>query len=271
MNPSKSLGMKLGAMIGVALVPGLYWLRHEPAGDSEPATGSASIPGKPNQAVPEGRDNRKSGDKPVSVKALRSFTSDELVAIYESRGAAAAIEAAKGMTGPERASQVLFILTYLARIDPEVVAGELKGAGLDTAHQWHVVNAVMENWKDGKKALEWATSGFTGDLLKTAVGGALRILVRSDPQAALATRKDGFGMYQGPDVSWKTKTVATMENKDFWNWGGQDPEGARKFLETNPEGKGLAELATVVAAGISTKEGPEAAFHWTQTLQGKAE
>lgn len=333
---------------------------------------------------------RKPGGDSASAQVTRSFTSDELVAIYESKGAAAALAAAKGMTGPERASQVVFILTYLARIDPEFAAWELKGAGLDATHQGFVVDEVLSRWKDGKKALEWATSSLTGDLLKKAAGGALRILVRTDPQAALAyldtlpasgsrdqamsdifvkwgecdpkaalkllaenfpadergsatdrvisgwsrahpaeaaawveavqnetlratlvaevarswkskdpdgatawveslpegsakeagkavlqepvmTIECGFGTPNpAPDISWKTKAVATMEDKDFRNWGYQDPEGARKFLETAPEGKDLAELAAIVASGIKIREGPEATFNWAQTLQGEA-
>lgn len=392
MHVSKSFGVKLGAIIGVALALGLFWMFRPPnesGKDSRPSTGNASILAKQDHAESGPANKRTSGSSSVSVKGPQSFTVDELVAIYESRGAAAAIAAAKSMTGHERASQVLFILTYLARIDPEFVASELKEAGLDTVHQGFIVDAVMNDWKDGKKALEWATSNFTGDLLKKAAGGALRILARTDPNAALAyletlsaggsrsqaisdlfvswggcdpkaalkllfdnfpaddrssaiasvisgwtwahpadaaawvwtvqdetlrislvsdlvrswklksaaevtawveslpegpgkeagrkafeetvitTIECGFST-QAPDVSWKTKTVATMEDTDFWNWGSQDPEAARRFLETNPEGKDLAELATVVAAGISTKEGPEAAFDWAQTLQGVA-
>ncbi len=336
-------------------------------------------------------DLRKPGGDPTSVQVPPSFTVDELVAIYQSKGAAAAIAAAESMAGPERASQVVFILTYLARIDPELVAGELKEAGLDMTHQGFIVDAVMNDWKDGKKALAWATSNFTGDLLKKAAGGALRILARTDPDAALAyletlsasgsrrramsdlfiswgacdpkaalkllsenlpkdewasaidsvvtgwsrihpaeaaawveavqdetlraslvsevvrswkskspteatawveslpegpakeagravfqekviVRGDGISTQrpQGPDVSWKTKTVATMEDKDFRNWGYQDPEGARKFLKTAPEGKDLRELAITVAAGMSSKVGPQATFDWAETLQGEA-
>ncbi|MEO5715840.1 MAG: hypothetical protein ABIT37_20340 [Luteolibacter sp.] len=388
MSFPKSLGPQIGVIIGIACAGGLFWKfrpQNEAGKYSKPVTGKASSPAKQDHAE---ADKRKREGRSDSVKTSRSLTSDELVVIYESKGAAAALTAAKGMTGPERASQVVFILTYLARIDPEFVAGELKGAGLNAVHQSHVVDAVLNEWKDGEKALEWAKSGFTGDLLKKAAGGALRILVRTDPQAALAyldtlspggsrlqamadifvpwgecdpkaalkllaenfpadekgsatdwvitgwsrnqpaeaaawvgavqdealrarlvadvarnwkskspteatawveslpegagkqagkavfketviTEECGFGT-SGPDVSWKTKAVATMDDKDFRNWGFQDPEGARKFLETAPEAKDLARLAGTVEIGIATKEGPAAAFDWAQTLQGEA-
>ncbi len=391
MDVSKFPGARFGAIIVVAIALGLTWTFRpldEAGKDSLPSTGNASIPTELDDAGAQEANGRKSGGRSVSANNPKSFTVDELVAIYESKGAAAALAAAKSMTGPERASQVVFILTYLARIDPEFVAGELKDAGLDTTHQGFIVDAVMTNWKDGKKALAWATSNFTGDLLKAAVGGALRILARTDPDAALAyletlpasgsrrqamvdlfvswgecdpkaalkllsgsfpaedrssatasvisgwsrihpaeaaawvetvqdetlrvrwvgevarswkskspteatawveslsegSGKDagkaalkeavisiecGFST-QAPDESWKTKTIATMEDKDFRNWGYQDPEGAKKFLETAPEGKNLGELAIIVAAVMSGKEGPEATFDWAQTLQGEA-
>lgn len=382
----------MSAVIFVAL--GLLWLFRQPnegGRDSRSLTEKSSLPTLQNHTESNRAKTHKAGDRAGSVKVPQSFTVDELVAIYESRGAAAAIAAAKSMTGPKRDSQVVFILTYLARIDPEFVAGELKGAGLGLAHQGFVVDAVMNDWKDGKNALEWATSNFTGDLLKKGVGGALKILVRTDPDAALAyletlpasgsrrqamsdifytwgridpgtalkllsenfpvneraaairrvisgwsqthpadaaawveavqdetlkvglicdvvrswksksaaeatawveslpkeirleadkvialdvvERRDGPFCTEsatGPDASWKTKTVTTMEDKDFRNWGYQDPEGARKFLETAPQGKDLGELATIVAIGMSAKVGPQATFDWAQTLQGEA-
>lgn len=386
---SKSSGAKLAAIPFATLVLALLWLARpndETGGDSRPPKASARI--ERDQVDPGQTDRRKSERAAVSAKAPHSFTVDELVAIHQSEGAAAAIAAAKGMTGEERTSQVVFILTYLARIDPELVANELKDAGLDTVHQGFVVDAVLSRWKDGKKALDWATTHLTGNLLKTAVGGALRILVQTDPDAAMAYLENlpasgnrsqamsdlfsawgetdpkaalkliggklpaddlssaitsvvagwsrshpaeaavwvaaveddalrinlvgdvvrnwkssspaeatawveslpegpgkeagkaaiytiqeviscGFGEDQGPDLSWKTKMVATMEDKDFRNWGYQDPEGARKFLETQPEGKELVELATIVAAGMSRKEGPEATLNWAQTLEGE--
>lgn len=394
MQISKSIGGQVGIASGVALVLGLCWQARSmihSRGDAPSAGKIEPIQTKRDRAERPEKNAPTPLGKMGTVLLHPSFTVDELTAIYESRGAAAALAAAKSMTGPERASQVVFILTYLARIDPEFVAGELKDAELDTTHQGFIVDAVMNSWKDGKKALEWATSNFTGDLLKRAAGGALHLLTRSDPQAALAyletlsaggsrrqaiadifvpwgeydpkaamklisenfpaddqssalsyvisgwsrlhlaeaaawvgavqdetlkarlvseivrnwrfkslpeatawveslpegpsknagravlqekvmTIECGFSteVTPGPDVSWKTKTVTTMGSSDFWNWAIQDPEGARKFLETAPEGKGLTHLAAATAFGISTKEGHESAFAWAQTLPGEA-
>lgn len=168
-------------------------------------------------------DLRKPGGDPASVQVPPSFTVDELVAIYQSKGAAAALAAAKGMTGPERASQVLFILTYLARTDPEFVAGELMEAGLDTYYRGVVVDAVLNNWNDGKKVLDWATSHLAGDLLKRAVGGALRILARTDPGAALAY------LEPMPASGSRSQAVADI----FSSWGGCDPMAALKLISEN--------------------------------------
>lgn len=388
----KSIGWgNAGTLIAMSLLAGLIWIfpqvrenRNSPPAAAE----RVSIPASHDRAEPVRVNARNPDGESVSVQNHRSFTADELVAIHESQGAGAAIAAAKTMTGQERASQVVFILTYLARIDPEFVAGELKGAGLDTVHQGFIVDAVMNQWMDGKKALQWATSCFTGDLLKRSAGSALRILVRTDPNAALdyletlsaggsrgqaisdifvawggldpgaalkllwenfpaddrtsaissvingwswahpaeaaawvetvqdqtlksslvgnvargwkskfpaeaaawveslpegPGKEAGKAVLQetvmeincgmgnpGPDISWKTKTVATMGHTDFWNWACQDPEGARKILESASEDKGLTVLAGATAFGISTKEGYEAAFAWAQRLQGEA-
>lgn len=57
---------------------------------------------------------------------------------------------------------------------------------------------------------------------------------------------------------------------DFWNWGYEDTDGARKFLESPPEGTDLTELTKAVASAMSGKAGPEVAFDWAQTLKGEA-
>lgn len=309
---------------------------------------------------------------------------EELIALYERVGAEAAISAARELQGPDGASARLFLLMHLAGIDPEYVAMHLGDAGLSEAHKGFIVSSIMESWKDGAKALAWAGSGLQGDLRKSAVGQALRILVRTDPQAALAYLDDmpesesrrqaladlfiSWGgadpkaaldylkgsltpaergsatayvlgawarnspqealawirgiqdealsarllhevamnwcavspqdasawltslpdspvkagimaslaeqerntihcdLIQAPDLSWKSKSVAEMETADLRNWGYQDPEGARKYLEHASDGAALNELAITVAAGIASKESPAAAFEWAMNL-----
>lgn len=256
MDLSKSSGVKWSAITGATLLASLFLLRDEPAGNPVPVTEEASIPAKRDPVKSGGTNMRKSGDQPVSVEAPRSFTSDELVAIHESSGAAAALAAAKGMTGPERASQVLFILTYLARIDPEFVAGELKETGLDTTRQGFIVDAVMNHWKDGKKALEWATSDFTGDLLKKAAGGALKILVRSDPDAALAY------LDTLPASGSRLQAISDI----FVAWGGVDPGAALKVLLENFPTDDRSSAINCVITGWSWKHPAEAAA-WVEAVQ----
>ncbi len=379
---------KMGAMIGLAFLTGLIFVFPQIGkfvSGPPVAGGNASIHVRKDRAESGPMSKQARGNASKSGLVPGSFTSDELVAIYESKGAAAAIAVAKGMTGPERETQVTFILTYLARTDPELAAGELKGAGLDLIHQKFVVDDVMSNWTDGKKALEWATSSLAGEHLKSAVGKALRTLVETDPDAALAyldtlpacgsrdqaildifvawgqcdpkaalkILAENFPVDERPSAirsvilgwsrtesakaaawvaaiqdetervelmgtvvrswkskspaeasawvkslpegrakeagkliihstiagmtgtpasvdGWKTKMVASMNDFDFRNWAWQDPDGARKFLETDPKGKDLAELASTVALGMSRKDGPAATFDWAQTLQGQA-
>ncbi|MCW1924554.1 hypothetical protein OKA05_18455 [Luteolibacter arcticus] len=392
MKATTSSSTRIVWITGLVLVAGLALLLRQrdhargPSADGvihEPSSGKApgiSSPAKNGEGPPS--LPRESGPR-------TSLTVDELVAIYEKKGAAAALAAAKGITGPDRDGQVVFILTYLAQIDPEWVAEALAEAGLSHVHQGFIVSAVMNHWKDGEKALAWA-SGFTGDLRKSAVGQALRILVRTnpekatayveampesgnrsqaltdllvswgghDPKAALAyldrslspderahslelvvaawartypkealawigtiqdktlsarliheaalswssvspddasawlatlpddalkagildaiaerernTIRCEFGSIQAPDQGWKNKPVAERTVVDLRNWATQDPTGARKHLEQASDGTGLNDLATSVAAGISTKEGPAAAFEWAQGLNAES-
>lgn len=310
-----------------------------------------------------------------------ALTRERLVAISEKDGAAASLTAAKAITGPDRESQILSLLLHLSRIDPEFVAGELKSAGLEKYYQETVADSIVENWKDGKKALAWASSQLTGNHRKMAVCRALGTLVQTDSQAALAyldtlapsgTRGQAicnvFSSWGGfdpqaaleyaatlspedaesarqyvvgswartdpqqaaawvsslsnpssfvigevvrnwpleskpaaetwlqslpessaktealaqtnmnssgtictfggspPDESWKHKPVSEMKAEDLRNWGYQDPVGARRHLEQSPDDPALKELAITIAAGISTKESPAAAYDWAMKL-----
>lgn len=311
----------------------------------------------------------------------QAHTREQLVAIFEKDGAAAALAAAKALTGPERDEQILTLLLHLSRIDPEFVAAELKSAGLDKYSEETVANSILENWKDGKKALDWASSQLTGNQRKMGVCRALGTLVQTDSQAALAyldtlapsgtrdqaicnvfsswgafdphaalkhaanmipedaesarqsvvgswtrtdphqaaawvsskpnaspyliaqvvrnwplesksaaetwlqslpespaktealaqTNSNSFGTictFGGglPDESWKNKPVSEMKAEDLRNWGNQDPAGARRHLDQAPDDPALNDLAISIAAGISTKESPAAAYEWAMKL-----
>lgn len=156
-------------------------------------------------------DFRRSAPRPSAA-----LSADDLVAIYQKSGAAAALEAAKALPGPERDQQVLFILGYLTRTDPEFVANELKTAGLSAFHQGVVVDATLSEWKDGRKALAWADTQLTGQLRLRAVAKALGILVRTDPQAALAH----LGTL--PESDSRRQAICDL----FGAWGALDPNAA---------------------------------------------
>lgn len=145
-----------------------------------------------------------------------SLSVDDLVAIYEKEGAAAALKAAKALQGGQRETQVSFMLTYLARIDPELAARELLDAGLGIYHHGFVVDAVLNEWKDGKKAFEWADTKLTGDLRMRAMAKALGILVRTDPQAALAH------LATLPASNSRRQAICDL----FTSWSALDPQAA---------------------------------------------
>jgi hypothetical protein len=386
-NSLNAIRRRPALLLGLLLVAGSILIRQPWKPGDLPSSPSAQGPiaTKSGQRDPAATNLDLSISKLAAEYQPGSFSDDQLVAIHEKDGAAAALAAAKGIQDSRRDSQVLFILTYLSRIDPEFVAAELGAAGLSVVHQGFIVDAVMGSWKDGVKALAWAT-GFTGDQRKMAVGKALRILVRTDanaaltyleempesgsrsqaladlfvswgghdPRAALAcleshlspeekvsatgyvagawarkapeeviawigtvqdkslserlvhevamnwssnapaaaaawiatlpddpvkagiltamaerernTIRCGPADIEVPDQTWKTKAVAEMAVQDFRNWGYQDPEGARKFLETAPGDGDLRDLTVIVACGMARDEGPAATFEWARGL-----
>jgi len=175
---------------------------------------------------------------------------DDLVAIYEKDGAAAALDAAKALTGSQRDTQVSFILTYLARIDPEFVANELLNAGLDVHRHGFVVDAVLQEWKDGKKALAWADEKLTGERRLRAIAKALGILVRTDPQAALA-HLDTL-----PESNGRSQGICDL----FAAWGRHDPQAALKNAAQLPPRE--AESATGYVLSSWARTHPEEAATW---------
>ncbi|MEK7949524.1 hypothetical protein [Luteolibacter soli] len=254
MKAAASAKKPIAWVTGLALVAGLALLlrpRNDGRADSTPpSTKSPAI------SFPA-RNSERPSTTPREASKRTSLTVDELVAIYEKEGADAALAAAKGLTGPDRDSQVVFILTYLARIDPEWVAKALAESGLSTTHQGFIVSAVMEHWKDGEKALAWA-SGFTGDLRKSAVGMALRILVRTDPEKALAY-VDAM-----PDSGNRSQALTDL----FASWGEHDPKAALAHLDhLSPDER---VRTTELIAGAWARKSPREVIAWIGTVQDKA-
>lgn len=182
-----------------------------------------------------------------------ALTREQLVAVFEKDGAAAALAAAKALTGPDRESQILSLLLHLSRIDPEFVAGELKSAGLEKYYQETVADSIVENWKDGKKALAWASSQLTGNHRKMAVCRALGTLVRTDSQAALAYL----------DTLAPSGTRGQAICNVFSSWGGFDPQAALSQAAQLPPDD--AESATGYVLSSWTRTHPEDAAAWVMT------
>lgn len=184
------------------------------------------------------------------------LTVDQLVAVYNSRGAPAALESAKASTGKDRDSNVLFVLSYIAKVEPEWVAENLKGSGLSVTHQGMVVSAVMESWKDGFGALVWASAEFTGDLRKTAIGQALKILIQSDPQIAVTY------LESMPPGASRSQASADI----FSAWGGHDPRAAISYAtELQSSDERASALSYVVSAWA--RANPREAVGWLESVQ----
>jgi hypothetical protein len=250
---------RMAYLAGFVLVAGVaLLLRHREEAPSPSAATSPPSNGKSHRIQPDAPKDERPPAPDRKTGHRESLTVDELVTIFNKDGADAALAAAKGITGPDRDSQVLFILTYIARTDPEWAAKALADAGLSVVHQGFVVSAVMDRWTDGEKALAWA-SGFTGNLRKTAVGMALRILVKSHPEAALAH------VESLPDSGSRSQALLDL----FISWGEHDPKAALDHLEGDLSPDERDSAIRYIAAGWARKS-PAEVIAWLGTLQGPA-
>ena len=93
------------------------------------------------------------------------------------------------------------------------MAAELQTSGLKPFHKSGLVDAILKNWKDGRKALDWAENQLTGELRCKAVAGALGILVKSEPEAAF-----GYFEKMTPGET-RRQTIREL----FSAWGSHDP------------------------------------------------
>ena len=196
------------------------------------------------------REQEKSISPTLIGKPARELSHDDLLAVYNREGAAAALAAAKSQPWPNRDDQVFFILTHLATENPEFVAAQLKTSGLNTFLRTGLVDTILKNWKDGRKALDWAENELTGELHCKAVAGALGILVKSEPEAA-------FGYFEKlPASKARSQTICDL----FVAWGSHDPESAlMKVKELTPED---AQSATEHVLRGWAKADPAAAAAW---------
>ena len=180
--------------------------------DTSPRASSESY-ARSNRDRPAGGQK---GSRSTTEKTVRELSNDDLAAIHQRKGAAAALAAAKSQPWPYRDNRVSFILNYLAVGNPELAAAELKTSGLGSSLKTGVLDAILKNWKDGRKALDWAENQLTGELRCKAVAGALGILAKSEPEAAF----DYFEKL--PPGETRRQTVFDL----FEAWGSHDPESA---------------------------------------------
>lgn len=235
--------MLLATALVAATVP-LIWLVFSKA--PAPLAPVRHLSGAHRDRQAKGQETSRSKiGKPVS-----ELSADDLLTICNREGAAAALAAAKSQPWPNRDNAVFFILTHLASVDPEFAAAELKTSGLDPFIKTALVDAILKNWKDGRKALDWAENQLTGELHCKAVAGALGILVKSEPEAAF----DYFEKM--PASKARSQTIPDL----FAAWGSQDPQTAlMKAKELTPED---ARTATEHVVRGWAKTDPAAAAAW---------
>ncbi len=183
-------------------------------------------------------------------KSPPDLLEDDLLSIYHRKGAAAALAAAKSTPWPNRDARVFFILKQLASEDPEFAAAELMTSGLDTFLKGALLDTILQNWKDGRKALDWAENRLTGELHCKALGVALGTLVRTEPEAAFSY------LEKIPACDARKQIISDL----FSAWGSHNPETAMfKAKELAPE-EAKSAMAHVVCGWALTD--PEAAAAW---------
>ncbi|HSP42662.1 MAG TPA: hypothetical protein VLO11_07320 [Luteolibacter sp.] len=184
------------------------------------------------------------------AQPVRELSKEDLMAIYDREGAAAALAAAKSQPWPYRDDKVYFLLTHMATGNPEFVAAELISSGLNTFLKAGLVDTILKNWKDGSKVLDWAEKQLIGELRCKAVAGALGILVKSDPQAA-------FDYFENmPACEARSRTIPEL----FAAWGSHDPATAlMRAIELTPD---EARSATEHVVRGWAKTDPAAAAAW---------
>jgi hypothetical protein len=241
---SKSNTLLLAAVALVAMtVPVVRLVSNRNAIQPDP---TSRQPGshRDRQAERREKSHLKSG------KTIRTLSNGDLLTICDREGAAAALAAAKSQPWPNRDSAVYFILSHLAIENPEFVAGELKTAGLSTFLKSGVVDALLKNWKDGRKALDWAENQLTGELHCKAVAGALGILAKSEPDVAFAYLEK-----MSPGET-RRQTICEL----FAAWGSQDPESA--LMKARELTSGDSQSATEHVLRGWAKADPATAAAW---------
>jgi hypothetical protein len=186
----------------------------------------------------------------VSRKPAQDLPNDELLAIYHRDGAAAALAAAKSQPWPNREGLVFFILSQMVTEDPEFAAAELKTSGLSAYIKTALLEMILKNWSDGRKALDWAENQLTGELRCKAVAGALGILGRWEPEAAFAY------LEKIPVCEARSQAICDL----FASWGSSIPLYALlKARQLAPE---EAQSATEHVLRSWAKFDPESAAAW---------
>ena len=138
----------------------------------------------------------------------------------------------------------------MATENPEFVAAELTSSGLYTYFRLGLVDTILENWNDGRKALDWAENVLTGELRSKAVAGALGILVKSEPEAA-------FGYLEKmPACDARSQAISRL----FAAWGSHDP--ATALMRANELAPEEARSATEHVVRGWAKADPAAAAAW---------
>lgn len=139
MRPQRNR-LLLTAALAILSVLAFWMVRRE----DTPPRASSERHARPNRDRPAG--GQKTSCSTIG-KPVRVLSNDDLAAIGDREGAAAALAAAKSQPWPNRDDAVFFILTHLTVEFPEFVAAELKTSGLALDLKAALVDTISKTGK----------------------------------------------------------------------------------------------------------------------------
>ena len=80
----------------------------------------------------------------------------------------------------------MFVLLIALNTDPEFVAREFAGSGLEVVYQRQLLPFLMTKWGDVERALAWTKDTLVGSARSEAIGILIGRMARQSPSKAVA-------------------------------------------------------------------------------------
>lgn len=250
-----------------------------------------------SNAAPSSETPRPKQAKSLTKNALVSEppqnefpTEDPLRAIEElaKTDFQAALEKAKTLTGEERSTGILVVLSMALSTDPEYVAREVLRADLPEMQRGMIISQLDMAWPDPERGLEWIATNLTGSQQQQSRARLFGRLAEYAPEKALEHMSEippGTGYdntYYQLMLAWsKRDPVAALEYaKDKPNftsilsaispaWIERDPASVKAYLIEHQKDSHAFGLARDLAENMA-EEDPNSTLQFAAGLSGKS-